>query len=73
MAREAPDREYRRHCRNFRADNELVLAAALKRVLRAHRPRGMSGSELLGVFARSGLALLRENVRRRLTRSAPTR
>jgi hypothetical protein len=73
MAREAPDREYRRHCRNFRADNELVLAAALKRVLRAHRPPGMSRFELLGVLARSGLALLRENVRRRLTRSAPTR
>jgi hypothetical protein len=68
MAQEAPDRQYRRHCRNFRRDNDLVLAAALMRAMH-HRRRDRSGLEILAAVARYCLAILREKLRRRVTRS----
>jgi hypothetical protein len=71
MAREAPDREYRRHSRNFRRNNDILLTAAIKRVVRSHRPRGLSRLEILEAIARSGVFMLREELRRRFTRPGP--
>lgn len=68
MEREAPNRQYRRHCRTFRKDNEIRMAKALKRILRAHVPRDMRPHEMFGAVARSGLRLLRQNLRRHISR-----
>lgn len=73
MEREAPDRRYRDHCRAFRKENDVRLARALNRVLRKQFPRDMNPPEILRTVARSGLGLLRQNLRRRIARLVPRR
>jgi hypothetical protein len=73
MEREAPNREYRDHCRAFRKENDIRLAKSLNRVLRKQFPRDMTPPEIVRTVARSSAGLLRQNIRRRLTRLAPRR
>jgi len=68
MEQAAPNRRYRHHCRTFRKENEIRMAKALKRILRAHVPRDMRPHEISGAVARSSLSLLRQNLHRHIGR-----
>jgi hypothetical protein len=58
MERQAPSRQYRRHCRNFRKDNDARLAKALHRILRPCFPEDMSQDEIFATIARSSGGML---------------
>lgn len=72
MAKDAPSRQYRAHCRAFREDNDVRLAKALHRILRAQLPDDMERLEIMATVARSSLRLLGPGRRRRVIRSAST-
>ena len=58
MEEQAPNRQYRRRCPNFRKDNDARLAKALHRILRPHFPRDMSQDDIFATIARASGGML---------------